>query len=279
MKRSLRSWLWRVPVEQEVDEELALHVEMRRREGRPLNDADIEQVRRACLAIARKRDREMRLLEWFGDVREDVRFAVRQMRTSVGFTLVATVTLALGIGANSAIFALADATLLRPLPFRESDRLVSIVERIATAPHAPVSIPTFEDVRNQSRSFDGLAAIQMGAGGGPLVTGPDGTVEAVERQSVSTTLLRPAGRGAGGGPHLPPVGRGSPSDGRRFQRKPLAWAFPRRRVPDRTHGQIERRPLHARGRRARPRAVHAPRADVDTDRRGPAVRATAHASG
>jgi len=189
MKRSLRSWLWRVPIEQEVDEELALHVEMRRREGRPLDDADIEQVRRACLAIARKRDREMRLVEWFGDVREDVKFAVRQMRTSVGFTLVATLTLALGIGANSAIFALADATLLRPLPFREPDRLVSIVERTATSPHAPVSIPTFEDVRNQSRSFDGLAAIQMGAGGGPLVTGPDGTVEAVERQSVSTTFF------------------------------------------------------------------------------------------
>jgi len=189
MKRSLHSWLWRVPVEQEVDEELALHVEMRRREGRPLDEADIEQVRRACLAIARKRDREMRLVEWFGDVREDVKFAIRQMRTSVGFTLVATVTLALGIGANSAIFALADATLLRPLLFRESDRLVSLVERIATAPHAPVSIPTFEDVRNQSRSFDGLAAIQMGAGGGPLVTGPDGTVEAVERQSVSTTFF------------------------------------------------------------------------------------------
>ena len=47
MKRSLRSWLWRVPIEQEVDEELALHVEMRRREGRPLDERDIEQVRHA----------------------------------------------------------------------------------------------------------------------------------------------------------------------------------------------------------------------------------------
>jgi len=43
MKRSLRSWLWRVPIEQEVDEELALHVEMRRREGRPLNQAEINR--------------------------------------------------------------------------------------------------------------------------------------------------------------------------------------------------------------------------------------------
>ena len=189
MKRSLRSWLWRVPIAQEVDEELALHVEMRRREGRPLNEADIEQVRRACLAIARKRDREMRLAQWLGDAVEDVKFAVRQMRANVGFTLVATLTLALGIGANSAIFALADATLLRPLPFRDPDRLVAVVERTATTPHLPMSIPTFEDVRAQSRSFDGLAAIQMGAGGGPLVTGPDGNVEAVERQSVSTTFF------------------------------------------------------------------------------------------
>ena len=189
MRRSLRSWLWRVPIEQEVDEELALHVEMRRREGRPLDEADIEQVRRACLTIARKRDREMRLAQWLRDVAEDVRFAVRQMRANVGFTLVATLTLALGIGANSAIFALADATLLRPLPFRDPDRLVAVIERTATTPHLPVSIPTFEDVRAQSRSFDGLAAIQMGAGGGPLVTGPDGNVETVERQSVSTTFF------------------------------------------------------------------------------------------
>ncbi len=81
----------------------------------------------------------MRLLN---DLAEDVRFAVRQMRTHVGFTLVATVTLALGIGANSAIFALADATLLRPLPFREPDRLVALVERTVTISRGPLSIPT-----------------------------------------------------------------------------------------------------------------------------------------
>ena len=169
MKRSLRSWLWRVPIEQEVDEELAFHIEMRRREGKPLNDDDIARARRACLAIARKRDREMRVTQWFSDIGQDVRFAIRQMRASPGFALVATVTLALGIGANSAIFALADATLLRPLPFREPDRLVAVVERGATTPRIPVSTLTSEDIRNQSRSFDGLEAIQTGMGGDPLV--------------------------------------------------------------------------------------------------------------
>jgi putative ABC transport system permease protein len=189
MRRSLRSWLWRVPIEQEVDEELALHVEMRRREGRPLDEADVDEVRRACLAIARKRDREMRLAQWLGDFAEDVRFAVRQMRANVGFTLVATATLALGIGANSAIFALADATLLRPLPFRESDRLVALVGRTPARSSPAVSVPTLEDVVNQSRSFEELGAIQLGAGGGPLVTAPDGSVETVERQSISTRFF------------------------------------------------------------------------------------------
>ena len=189
MKRSLRSWLWRVPIEQEVDEELAFHIEMRRRDGKAPNDNDIDRARRACLAIARKREREMRVTQWLSDVNQDVRLAFRQMRSSPGFALVATVTLALGIGANSAIFALADATLLRPLPFHEPDRLVAVVERSATAPRSPVSTPTFEDIRNQSRSFDGLEAIQTGMGGGPLVTAPDGSVDTVERQTVTARFF------------------------------------------------------------------------------------------
>jgi putative ABC transport system permease protein len=129
------------------------------------------------------------LTQWIGDRIADIRFAVRQMRAAPGFTLVATATVALGVGANTAIFALADAALLRPLPFREPDRLVALVERSATAPRMPLSAPTLDDVRNQSRSFEELAAIQTGMGGGPLVTAADGSVETVERQSVSTRFF------------------------------------------------------------------------------------------
>jgi putative ABC transport system permease protein len=193
MKRSLRSWLWRVPIEQEVEEELAFHLEMRRREGRPLDAAEVERVRRACLAIARKRDREMQITQWLGDVSTDIRFAIRQMRASPGFAFVATLTLALGIGANSAIFALADVTLLRPLPYADSGRVVAIMERTVSVPRAGVSPPTLRDLREQNRSFEALAAIAQGAGGGPLVTAPDGTVETVERQYVTTGFFEVLG--------------------------------------------------------------------------------------
>jgi hypothetical protein len=204
MRRSLRSWLWRVPIEQEVEEELAFHLEMRRREGRPLEAAEVERVRRACVGIARKRDREMRLTQWLGDVATDIRFAARQMRASPGFTLVATLTLALGIGVNSAIFALADVTLLRHLQFADSDQVVAISEYSVTAARVPLSRPTLRDIREQSGSFEGLAGIVQGAGGGPLVTSPDGTVETVERQYVTPGFFEVLGVSPIAGRDVPP---------------------------------------------------------------------------
>jgi len=142
MKRSLRSWLWRVPLDQEVDEEIAFHIEMRTREivaqGMDPNAAreavlarlgDLDRLKRTCLELARKRDREMRLTQWLEELRDDITSAFRQMKASPGFTAVAVLTLALGIGANSAIFALADTTFLRPLPFTSPpDRLVMLWE-------------------------------------------------------------------------------------------------------------------------------------------------------
>jgi hypothetical protein len=71
----------------------------------------------------------MRITRWLAAFRQDLVFASRQLRRSPSFTLVAALTLALGIGANSAIFALVDATLLRPLPVPDADRLVMLWER------------------------------------------------------------------------------------------------------------------------------------------------------
>jgi putative ABC transport system permease protein len=182
MRQSLRSWLWRVPIEQEVEEELAFHLEMRRREGRPIDPADVERVRKACLEIARRRDREMRLTQWFGELRGDVRFALRQLRQAPAFTAVAALTLALGIGANSAIFALVDATLLRPVPFAEPEALVFVHEGSAQFPRGRTSSANFDDWEARNRTFDSLAGVFSYA---RRVTMPDGSVEEVPAQQVT----------------------------------------------------------------------------------------------
>src|SRR3954464_9446555 len=101
--------------------------------------------------------REMDLTQRPEDVHSDLRSAVRQLISVPGFTLVATLTLALGIGVNSAIFSLADARVLGPLPFGEAERLVMLGERTPTSSKTGVSPLNMRDWSLQSRSFEGIA--------------------------------------------------------------------------------------------------------------------------
>ena len=196
MKRSLRSWLWRVPLDQEVDEELALHIELRTRElvergldPRRARDivlsriGDLGQLKRTCVDLGRKREREMRLTQFIEEFRDDVRLAIRQLIKAPGFTLVATITLALGIGVNSAIFALVDATLLRPLPFHEPDRLVAVWERTDRTAHGFASPLNMTDWNQRTRSFELISGFVPGRGA-MVTSGNDGTAETVSRQWV-----------------------------------------------------------------------------------------------
>jgi putative ABC transport system permease protein len=91
---------------------------------------------------------------------QDLRYCVRVLRTNVGFTIVAVVTLALGIGANTAIFSVVNAVLLRPLPFREPDRLTLLwqTDPRAASAQLPFSFPNFTDVKQQSQSLEAVAA-------------------------------------------------------------------------------------------------------------------------
>jgi putative ABC transport system permease protein len=208
MKRSLRSWLWRVPLDQEVDEELDFHVEMRTSElvergvdpriAREMVVArlgDVKRLKRTCVDLGRKRDREMRLTRWLEEFATDVKLAVRQLKGAPGFTLVAAITLALGIGANSAMFALADAALFRPLPFRDPGRLVIVDEWGPQQQNrSRIELLNFREWAKQSRTFESMAAVWIpGTGGGPTMTAADGTPEVIPGQSVTASFFEVLG--------------------------------------------------------------------------------------
>jgi putative ABC transport system permease protein len=117
---------------------------------------------------------------------QDLRFASRMLRRSPGFTAVVIVVLALGIGANSAIFSLLDAVLLKPLPFSQPDRLVMLWERAPTVPHHRISPLNFADWSGQNSTFDAMAAI---SGGGRTFIGANGIAENIAGQAVTAHLF------------------------------------------------------------------------------------------
>jgi putative ABC transport system permease protein len=192
-----------VPLEREVDEEIDLHVEMRIRElvdrgveprvarDQVLNRiGDVRHLKRTCVDIGRRRDRQMRASQWLDELRHDVTFALRQMRTAPGFAAIAIITLALGIGANSAMFALADAALLRPLPVAEPDRHVMVWDRRDGVPRGLVNPADFLDWTERNRTFDAMAAFLAS---GAAMTGADGMAEALPAQVVTPRFFEAVG--------------------------------------------------------------------------------------
>src|SRR5690349_10887123 len=92
---------------------------------------------------------------------QELRHAFRLLAKNPGFTAIAALSLALGIGANSAIFSLVDAILLRPLPVRNPSEIVNITSDTPSRPLSRVSYPDYRDLRDRSRSFSGLVAYQL----------------------------------------------------------------------------------------------------------------------
>src|SRR3954470_12306598 len=112
----------------------------------------------------------------------DLRYAARSLRRTPGFTAVTVLVLAAGIGANSAMFSLVDAALLRSLPFTQPDRLVMLWERSTRVAHNRVSPLNFLDWSEQQQAFEAVAAI---AGGSRTLTGAGGEAERIPGQAVT----------------------------------------------------------------------------------------------
>jgi putative ABC transport system permease protein len=120
----------------------------------------------------------------------DLRYAARSLRRAPGFTLVAVILLAVGIGANSAMFSLVDAALVRPLPFAHPSRLVMLWEQSPRNAHNRVSPLNFLDWSEQQQAFESVAGI---AGGGRTLTGAGGEAERIPGQAVTWQFFETLG--------------------------------------------------------------------------------------
>jgi putative ABC transport system permease protein len=174
LRPRLRSW-WRATLrrsqsEREMDAELRFHIDARAedliRSGVPCEEA----VRRARIEfggveIFKEECREARGISFLESLFQDLRFALRMLRKSPGFTAIAVLTLALGIGANTAIFSVVYSVLLRPLPFPHADQLISV---LVQNPEKGVkfdgaSYPDFDEWQRQNHVFSVMGGVAFHA--------------------------------------------------------------------------------------------------------------------
>ena len=159
----LRSLFRRGQVEAELNEELRYHLE-RQIEVNTAAGMSVEEARYAALRAMHGLDqrkeecRDMRRVRLIEDLWRDFRFSLRSLLKRPGFTAIALLALALGIGANTAIFSLVNAVILQPLPYRDPDRLISVYGTRNRSTQGSVGPTDFLDYRSQNKTFEQFAA-------------------------------------------------------------------------------------------------------------------------
>ena len=151
-------------VEEELDEELRFHLEQQIRDHLDRKLTRDEATRAARLALGgveqqKEACRDARRVTWIENAIRDVRYGSRGLRANPGFAAAVIGTLALGIGANTAIFSICNAVLFKPLPYAEANRLVMLWERTPAGTLMTVAPANFVDWRSGNRSFREVAAL------------------------------------------------------------------------------------------------------------------------
>ncbi|HEV8042232.1 MAG TPA: ABC transporter permease [Bryobacteraceae bacterium] len=188
----LRSWFRRKRVEQELDDELRFHLEREVHEAAARGNAP-DEARRRMLRDLRGADeacREARHTNMIDSLIKDMTYAGRTLRRSPIFTATAALTLALGIGASTAIFSVTDAVLLRPLPYPDSNRLALVFWnfRAANVENFLYSNADFFDLRAGTKPiFEDIGGV---AGFRAFVTREDGSAEQISKALVTTNFFR-----------------------------------------------------------------------------------------
>ena len=149
-------------VELDLDQEVRAHLELliaeNIRAGMPPKEAQrAARIELGGIEQVKAQVREERKGDWLHSVISDCRYGIRQLRKNPGFTVVAILTLALGIGATSAIFSVVYGVLLRPLPYADANRIMAVFEVTPEGRPTRLADPNFDDFRDQNRSFQTIA--------------------------------------------------------------------------------------------------------------------------
>ena len=159
----LRALFFRWRMDEELQEELQFHIDMQARKNRRGEFNAAEAKRQARLQFgsvvrATEECREQRGISFIEILINDLRFSLRMLRKSPGFTAVAVVTLAMAIGANAVVFGVMDVLILRPVNVPDPESLYETEYGVDTGFQ---SYPNYLDLRDRNRSFDGLAAFSF----------------------------------------------------------------------------------------------------------------------
>ncbi|HKV39199.1 MAG TPA: ABC transporter permease, partial [Blastocatellia bacterium] len=187
----IRGWLRPNNGEEEIASELDVHLDLLRQQNIRRGLAPDEALRAARLRLGgmaqlRETNRELRGLPMLETFFQDLRYALRSLRKNPGFTLLCVATLALGIGATTAIFSVVYGVLLRPLPYHDSDRIMAVFEVTTKGRPMRVADPNFDDFRDQNHTFQSIAKYIWGVSSVSAASAPTRTMAA----AVSPEFLK-----------------------------------------------------------------------------------------